>query len=245
MIIKGIAETGPNENAHDLVVKFFKDSLMLSDPESVVINNVHRLGKPPHLTAKAAKNPRDIIIRFQSAMDRGKIWKHRFNLKGTKFILTEDFSPATQEKVRKLQPYLRAAKQCPQVSRSQLVRDVLVINDQKFTVDSLHLFPHGLNDANPAERHLKDGKGIAFFGKASFLSNFYESSFEEQGVTYKTVKHYYQAKKPPFSTTCQLLQPYQMQNAQTMPRLSHTVSRSLILIYGNQRLSTLCIKPVF
>ena len=62
LIIKGIAETGPNENAHDLVVKFFKDSLMLSDPKSVVINNVHRLGKPPHLTAKAAKNPRDIIF---------------------------------------------------------------------------------------------------------------------------------------------------------------------------------------
>ena len=73
-----------------------------------------------------------------------------------------------------------------------------MINDQKFTVDSLHLLPHGLNDANPAERRLKDGKGIAFFGKASFLSNFYESSFEEQGVTYKTVEHYYQAKKATF-----------------------------------------------
>ena len=62
-------------------------------------------------------------------------------------------------------------------------------------MDSLHSLPYGLKDANLAERRLKDGKGIAFFGKASFLSNFYDSSFEEHGVTYKTVEHYYQSKK--------------------------------------------------
>ena len=178
-----------------MVVNFFLHNLKLDDPEKIVINNTHRLGKPPHLVTDIVKAPRDIIVRFQNAWDRAKVWNQRLKLKGSKFFLTEDLSPATQDNVRKLQLFYKAAKKCPEVTQCRLVRDVLLINGQRYTVDSLHTLPYGLHNFNPAERRLKDGKGIAFFGKASFLSNFYDSSFVEEGVLFKTVEHYYQFKR--------------------------------------------------
>ena len=58
LIIKGIAETGPNENASEVAVDFFKDNLKVPEAHKIGINNAHRLGKPPHLIATKVKTPR-------------------------------------------------------------------------------------------------------------------------------------------------------------------------------------------
>ena len=80
------------------------------------------------------------------------------------------------------------------MTRCQLNQDILVINSKKFTVDSIDSLPYGAKDVNPSENDFQNGRGVAFFGKFSFMSNFHESPFTENGVTYKTVEPYYQCK---------------------------------------------------
>ena len=82
LIINGTAETGPNYNVSEVAADFFKDNLKVPEAHKIGINYAHRLGQPPHLITMNVKTPRDIIVRFQSASDRAKVWKHRFNLKG-------------------------------------------------------------------------------------------------------------------------------------------------------------------
>ena len=80
LIIKGITETGPSEDTLDVVMKFFINDLELVDAEKIIISNAHRLGKPPYLVTGPVRAPKDIIIRFQSALDRSKVRSNRFNL---------------------------------------------------------------------------------------------------------------------------------------------------------------------
>ena len=174
---------------------FLKNRLQIQNTDAIVISDTHRLGKPPQLVTTPVRKPRDIIVRFQSGQDRTLVWNNRSKLKHSKFVLSEDFSQTAQEKINKLFPIYKAAKQHPSVNRCQLNRDILTINGQKFTLDSIDTLPYGLKDVNSSERQLKDDKGIAFFGKFSFLSNFYDSPFVENGTTFKTVEHYYQHKQ--------------------------------------------------
>ena len=195
LIVKGINETGPNEKTEEVVANFLQNTLQIADSDAIQVADTHRLGKPPHLISRQMKTPRDIIVRFQSGKDRKLVWSNRSKLKNSKFVLSEDFSPATQEKVNKLLPIYKAARRNPDVTRCQLIRDVLVIDGQKFTVDTIDSLPYGLKDVNPSEKRFKNDRGVAFFGKSSFMSNFHESPFTENGITYRTVEQYYQHKK--------------------------------------------------
>ena len=108
-----------------------------------------------------SKQPRDTIVRFENGLDRDIVWKERFKLKKSQFFLSEDFSPATQEKRRQLLPYLRAARKSPEVTRTHLARDMLFINGIKYTVHSLESLPYGIKNVNMAERYFTEG-GVAF-----------------------------------------------------------------------------------
>ena len=127
--------------------------------------------------------------------DREQIWKQRSHLKGSPYVLLEDFGPTTQNNRKKLQPYFHAARKHPDVKRCQLIRDSLWINGQKFTVDTITSIPSDFVSANMSQRNLKSSEGIAFYGKDSFLSNFHDSPFSDNQLTFKTVEHYYQYKK--------------------------------------------------
>ena len=194
LIVKGIPESGPKENIKEVVIDFFKHNLKLVNFDESGIDDTHRLGKPPHQVPTPTKKPRDVIVRFQSSEQRMLAWNNRSKLKNSKFVLSEHFSPQTQEKIDKLLPFFKAARQHPDVTRCQLNKDVLVINGQKFSVDYIGSLPFGLSSVNPSERLSKNQKRIGFFGKSSFMSNFHDSSFEENGTVYKTVEHYYQYK---------------------------------------------------
>ena len=139
----------------------------------------------------------DIIVRLDSVAHRDLIWKNRFLLKGSKLVLSEDFSQGTEERRQKMQPYFRAAKKHPDVKKCFLNRDVLSINGYPYTVHNLDALPYGLADFNPSQRPLKDG-GIAFFGKNSFLSNFHPSPISDSGLLFPMVEHLFQYKKAVF-----------------------------------------------
>ena len=76
LIIKGVPETGPNEKTKDIVADFLQNNLRIDDSVGITISDIHRLGKPPHLISKPTKAARDIIVRFQSGMDRALVWNN-------------------------------------------------------------------------------------------------------------------------------------------------------------------------
>ena len=80
----------------------------------ITISDTHRLGTPPHLISKPTKAPRDIIVRFQNGIDRTLVWNDRSKLKNSKFILSEGFSPVTQDKVNKLLKSTKPGCACQQ-----------------------------------------------------------------------------------------------------------------------------------
>ena len=144
LFIKGIPESGPNENVADCISDFLCESLHIPNADTIKFTNVHRLGKPPHINPNSVKKPRDIIVRFERLADKELVWKNRSQLKGSPFLMLEDFCPTTQERRKQLQPYFQAARRNPQVSKCYLNRDVLVINGSKYTVDSIQKLPFNL-----------------------------------------------------------------------------------------------------
>ena len=195
LLIRGLAETGPKENICEVVRNFFCNSLHISDTDAIRIGDAHRLGKPPHLNPVRVERPRDVIVCFENVAEKELVWKNRYHLKASPFILLEDFCPATKEKRKQLQPYFRAARRHSQVSKCYLNRDVLVINGTRYTVDSVQSLPYGLDNISLSQKTMKDESGVAFFGRTSFLSNFYPSPIIENGKHFPTVEHLYQFKK--------------------------------------------------
>ena len=198
LLIKGLPETGPDEDVVQISKNFLANTLKLQNPGDIILQAAHRLGKPPHLQAKSARRPRGIIVHCLSLSDRSNTWRNRFKLKGSPFILTEDFPPPIQAKRRKLEPFFKAAKRHRSVGKCSLQGDVLIIDGQKYTVDTLDSLPHGLNTANLgrcSEKRLQYCDGTAFFGRDSFLSNFHPCRIEEGNLTFPTVEHYFQYKK--------------------------------------------------
>ena len=89
LIIQGVPETGPNEKTKDIVADLLQNNLQIDDNVGITISDTHRLVKPPHLISKPSKAPRDIIVCFQSAMDRALVWNNQSKLKNSKFILSK------------------------------------------------------------------------------------------------------------------------------------------------------------
>ena len=87
LIIKGITETGPNEDVNKLVATFMTHNLKMPNGNEIVLQAAHRIGKPPHLLPKPVKKPRDIIVKFLKLYDRESAWRLRFSLK-LKILIT-------------------------------------------------------------------------------------------------------------------------------------------------------------
>ena len=194
LIIRGIPEEGPTEDCRELVIDFLRNVLEISNSQIAVVST-HRLGKPPHTQPFPVKSPRNIILKLGNMADRDLVWKQRFKLKGSRYVLLEDFGPTTQNRRSKLQPYFHAARKHPDVKRCHLNRDTLWINGQRYSSDSIKSLSFDLSCMGKSERKLKSSDGTVFFGKESFLSNFYDSPISDKHLIFQTAEHYFQYKK--------------------------------------------------
>jgi cell division protein FtsB len=86
----------------ETINNFLTHSLKLTDVNTIMFEDYHRLGK---------HKPRPIIIRLLIRADWRKIWYAKKNLKGTKFILTEDLPEDYRRNRGILMPVMVAAKQ--------------------------------------------------------------------------------------------------------------------------------------
>jgi hypothetical protein len=105
--------------------------------------------------------------------------------------VNEDFSPETTRYRASLTPILKAAKVAKK--RCTIVGDTLILEGKKYMKDKLDDLPPSLSPLSLSFK--KDDKAIAFFGKASPLSNFHPAMFNVNGVNYNCTEQYYQAHK--------------------------------------------------
>jgi ribA/ribD-fused uncharacterized protein len=145
----------------------------------------HRLGY------KSDSKTRDIIVRFLWFQDRECVWANKSELKGTKIIVKEDFPTEVEERRSRLYPVMKAAKANNQKAR--LVADKLVIDGQRYTIDKLNKLPKQLQHAYLSTKTMD--KAVLFYGKDSYLSNFFSAPFVLDGKSFSCPEQYLQYEK--------------------------------------------------
>jgi ribA/ribD-fused uncharacterized protein len=112
-------------------------------------------------------------------------------LKNTKIILKEDFPQEILQKRNQLLPIMYQAKKLKM--KAHLKEDTLIINNESYTVESLHNLPEALNPIHFSSRQSNDI--IAFFSASNPLSNFFGAPFTLEGKVFFSVEQYYQYSK--------------------------------------------------
>ena len=156
--------------------------------ESIIIEKCHRDKKYPK------QEPASILVRFLSLRDRQEIWEMREKVnrnRSNKIYINEDFPQEVERKRAFLRPYLKAAYASNR--RAVMNGDTLVIESDRYTVDTLHLLS---DDLKPEKTVVKTKNNVtAFYRSDAFLSNFQPSHFEVDNSNYCCVEQFYMAKK--------------------------------------------------
>ncbi|KAH9374442.1 hypothetical protein HPB48_017096 [Haemaphysalis longicornis] len=93
----------PQQSLEEQVTKnIFEDLLKIS---AVAIERIHRIGRP------AENKCRPVILKLVDGRDKVKIFKNCCNLKGTKYSISEDFSPRVQAIRKKLWASAKAERE--------------------------------------------------------------------------------------------------------------------------------------
>ena len=189
LIFKGLAQND-KEDCTKIVKNFLVNQLHV-DHQTVadmIFQRCHRL------RTKSNQNKKDappIICRFLSYQDRQLAWNARSKLKGTDYIINEDFPPEINERRQLLFPILREPKNKKILARLQ--GDKLIIDGTVYTMDNINELPNSLDPAKIATKTVNNI--TAFFTAASPLSNFAKTNFNIDGKDYFCVEQYYQTQK--------------------------------------------------
>ena len=195
LIIHGIEEER-GDNKEDLLHKFYiaiSPTINRDTPaecfqvaSEVEVIKIRRLGK------KDDKRTRPVSIELANKYDVEQIYENRFNLEG--IYINREYNLETEKNRRLLRPFLKAAKKIPEFKDScRLEEDVLVINSERYTKETLHKLPAKLNLMDITTK--SNAQTIGFFGETCPLSNFYPSTFMYHGVEYHSSEQYIQHMK--------------------------------------------------
>ena len=112
----------------------------------------HRLGKQFGHKSR----PRSIIVRFLDYNDRHIVWMAKKNINDKTLSINEHFGGDTEFKRRKLYPIYRAAKKKEKYrAKVSLIGDALVLNNQRFYVETIGDLPDDLHPRSMCERQTK------------------------------------------------------------------------------------------
>ena len=178
-----------NVQIRNKVYDILRRNLEIEDADKrIVIEKCHRDKKFPK------QDPPSILVRFLSLRDRQEVWEKREMLnrnRSNKIFVNEDFPQEVERKRAFLRPYLKAAYASNR--RATMNGDVLVIESDRYTVDTLHLLP---DDLKPEKTVVKTKANVtAFYRSDAFLSNFHPARFEIEDREYCCVEQFYMSKK--------------------------------------------------
>ena len=140
LLVKNIEETD-GEDTEEVVQNFFRTEMKVQD--TVNIEVAHRYGRGWQ------GGPRPIVVKFSSRKDKAKIKKNGINLKGSKYLVHEQFPKVINDRRKVLYPYLKKAKL--DGKRASLNRDDLYIDGKKYTVENVFTCPVKLATARETD----------------------------------------------------------------------------------------------
>lgn len=186
LIFDNIEESHTEGDCKTVLVNFLKNKLKITEqiPE---FSRVHRLGSTHTKTTK----PRPIIARFAYYPDRVKIWNKRFELKGTSFLIREDFPVEINRERRALYPVFKAAR--AKGIKASLNGNRLIIDGKQYSNQNIHELNSKLNLQGTSEK--VDDKMHLFAGRYSPLSNFHHAIFTIGDEQFSCTEQYYQYRK--------------------------------------------------
>ena len=183
LIFEGVPQAD-NEDTEKVIRETMRLKMKCQDVNNIKFVRVHRLPGPT--------KPQRIIAKFHFYQDRQRVWEKRFLLKGQKIWVSEDFPVEVRNRRQVLYPIFKAARKLPEV-KTMLSVDKLIINNESFTVDSLHRLPPCLKLQETSLVSQNDS--VFFYSRSSPLSNFFPAPITVDGVQYSCSEQYYQAKK--------------------------------------------------
>ncbi len=186
-------EESIGEDCKEVLNKFLVNKGLKAAEDNIRYQRVHRLGP-----VKEKEKSRPIIARFAYFPDREMIWGQKLKLKGTKYLIKEDFPLATERKRRSLFPVLKRAKDLQK--KATMRGDKLIIESKIYTIDTVGAIAETLQMRETSERQL--GHQYLFAGQYSPFSNFAKSPFTLHGLTYSSNEQYYQSEKAKFAGDC-------------------------------------------
>ena len=201
IVVRGIVETDneTNEKCEEEIKSFLLNKLSLS-AESVSalrIERCHRMGGKRRGAAQQHKRP--IIMRFGGYKDKSIVWDRRSQLTGREYSMSENFSRGTEYNRQKLYPIFKKAKHIGRYKKVHLNEDILVLDDQRYNVDSIGTLPADVHPRRFSEKrnhtHLLVG-GI--HSEFQPLSNWYPCKVQFKGHTFNSSEQAYQWAKADF-----------------------------------------------
>ena len=187
LVFEGILEQA-DQPTEETLKTFFTSVLGLNQEEcqALQLSRCHRLGRQSTNT-----QPRSIIARFVLDKDKIKVWQKRSLLKGTSFMIREDFPLEIINRRKLMYPlYIEARKRD---SASRLIADKITYNKRTYSyqkaqelAQTLHFFEKGI---------IKGEDYIAFHGRASIYSNFFPCSLKLGETNYSCAEQLYQHER--------------------------------------------------
>ena len=154
------------------------------------IERCHRMGGKRRGAAQQHKRP--IIVRFGGYKDKSMVWDKRSQLTGREYSMSENFSRGTEYNRQKLYPIFKKAKHVDTYKKVYLNEDILVIDDNRYNVDSIGSLPADLHPRRFSERrndtHLLVGGIHSEFPP---LSNWYPCKVQFKDHTFNSSEQAY------------------------------------------------------
>ena len=127
------------------------------------------------------------MLKFASEADCDGTWRLKSKLKGTKISLMEDLPQVTIERRKLMLPLYLVARKRADIAKCFLNKDCLSIDGKHFYVEDIDQLPTAVQPKNSSQVVLNSSEGIAFYGKHSFLSNFYKCTFKDGPHTFTDI----------------------------------------------------------
>ena len=191
LCLDGIKEDIDCDLEH-VVNDLFKD-LSLDFEVRDVCQSIYRKGG--HVNSGEMKTkPRPVIIKFYEPFQKKMIFQNLKNLAGNpkwKNVFIND--DLTQEQAGKMKDLRAINGYARSIGKDSKIKGMkIIIEGKSFGLDDVDKVPQEISIVNAKNIEIMDGKGIAFQGHHSFMSNMSTSEFEFKGKQFKSVEVGYQ-----------------------------------------------------
>lgn len=141
------------------------------------------------------KYPPPIIVRFQNYKDRELVWGCLSSIpKKSGSYMSEDYPSGIRYNRRKLYPVFVKARATLGLPKNKITlkNDVLQIENQRYTVDTMDSLPgdlHPISFSRKSNNDVMVAGGI--YSDHDPLTNYYKNPFQHKDLVFKSVEHGY------------------------------------------------------